>query len=68
MAFVHLNFFASNAFILNIGEPVIKYPDFGLLLLFGCCVLGYLRDSSFFIVRKYAGAKISLLFFGIFCI
>lgn len=61
-----LTFFASNAFILNIGEPVIKYPDFGLLLLFGCCVLGYLRDSSFFIVRKYAGAKISLCFLVFF--
>lgn len=61
-----LTFFASNAFIINIGEPVIKYPDFGLLLLFGCCVLGYLRDSSFFIVRKYAGAKISLCFLVFF--
>lgn len=59
---VILAFFASNAFIINIGEPVIKYPDFGLLLLFGCCVLGNLRDSSFFTVRKYAGAKISLFF------
>lgn len=61
-----LTFFASNAFIINIGEPVIQNPDFGLLLLFGCCVLGYLRDSSFFIVRKYAGAKISLCFLVFF--
>lgn len=57
-----LTFFASNAFIINIGEPIIKFSDFGLLLLLGCCVLGYLRDSSFFAVKKYAGAKISLFF------
>lgn len=61
-----LTFFASNAFIINIGEPIIKFSDFGLLLLLGCCVLGYLRDSSFFIVRKYAGAKISLFFWVFF--
>lgn len=57
-----LTFFASNAFIINIGEPVIKYTDFGLLLLFGCCVLGRLRDSSFFKIKKDSGAKIALFF------
>ena len=57
-----LVFFASNAFIINIGEPVIKYMDFGLLLLFGCSVLGSLRDSSFFKIKKDTGAKIALFF------
>ena len=61
-----LTFFASNAFIVNIGEPVIKYTDFGLLLLFGCSILGSLRDPSFFTIRKYTGAKISLFFLVFF--
>ena len=57
-----LTFFASNAFIINIGESVIKYTDFGLLLLLGCSVLGSLRDSSFFKIKKDSGAKIALFF------
>lgn len=61
-----LVFFASNAFIMNFGIPVLQYSDFGLLLLFGCSVLGYIRNSSFFKIKKYAGAKLSLVFILLF--
>ena len=57
-----LVFFACNAFIINIGDPTLQFSDFGLLLLFGCSVLGCLRDSSFFKIKKYSGAKIALFF------
>lgn len=57
-----LIFFASNAFILNLGDPTLKYKDFGILLLFGCSFIGLLRDSSFFSIKGLSGAKISMLF------
>lgn len=59
--FFILVFYASNAFIINFGQPIIKYQDFGILLLLGCCFLGYIRTPTFFSIRKQAGAKISLL-------
>lgn len=57
-----LVFFASNAFIINFGESEIKYTDFGLLLLIGCCFLGRIKDSTFFQIKGIAGAKISIVF------
>lgn len=61
-----LIFFASNAFIINLGEAPIKYKDFGILLLFGCCCIGYLKNSSFFSIKGLSGAKISALFLTFF--
>lgn len=57
-----LVFFASNAFIINFGVPLLKYKDFGLLFLFGCCFLGCRKDSNFFKISSFPGAKISLAF------
>ncbi len=57
-----LVFFASSAFIVNIGTPLLKYKDFGLLLLFGCCFIGYRKNSNFFKISSFSGAKISLAF------
>lgn len=57
-----LIFFASDAFIINLGEAPVKYKDFGILLLLGCSFLGYLRCSSFFSINGLSGAKISALF------
>ena len=61
-----LIFFASNAFIINFGEAPIKFKDYGILLLLGCCFLGYLRNSSFFSIKGLSGAKISALFLFFF--
>lgn len=61
-----LIFFASDAFIINLGEAPIKYRDFGILLLLACCFLGYLRNSSFFSIKGLSGAKISALFLTFF--
>lgn len=57
-----LVFFASSAFIVNLGTPLLKYKDFGLLLLVGCCLIGYKRNSAFFKIGSLFGAKISLAF------
>lgn len=57
-----LIFFASDAFIINLGEAPVKYKDYGILLLFGCCCIGFLRNSSFFSIKGLSGAKISALF------
>lgn len=57
-----LVFFASNAFIINFGVPLLKYKDFGLLLLLGCCFIGCRKDSNFFKISSFSGAKISLAF------
>lgn len=61
-----LIFFASDAFIINLGEAPVKYRDFGILLLLACCFLGYLRNSSFFSIKGLSGAKISALFLTFF--
>lgn len=61
-----LIFFASDAFIINFGEAPIKFKDYGILLLLGCCFLGYLRNSSFFSIKSLSGAKISALFLTFF--
>ena len=61
-----LIFFASNAFIINLGEAPVKYKDYGILLLFGCCCIGFLRNSSFFSIKGLSGAKISALFLTFF--
>lgn len=61
-----LIFFASDAFIINFGEAPIKFKDYGILLLLGCCCLGYLRNSSFFSIKGLSGAKISALFLFFF--
>lgn len=61
-----LIFFASSAFIVNLGEAPVKYKDFGILLLFGCCCIGYLKNSSFFSIKGLSGAKISALFLVFF--
>ena len=61
-----LIFFASDAFIINFGEAPIKFKDYGILLLLGCCFLGYLRNSSFFSIKGLSGAKISALFLFFF--
>ena len=61
-----LIFFASNAFIINLGNPSPKYKDFGILLLLGCSLIGLLRDSSFFSIKKLSGAKFSALFLTFF--
>ena len=61
-----LIFFASDAFIINLGEAPVKYKDYGILLLLGCCFLGYLRNSSFFSIKGLSGAKISALFLVFF--
>lgn len=61
-----LIFFASSAFIVNLGEAPVKYKDFGILLLFGCCCIGYLKNSSFFSIKGLSGAKISALFLTFF--
>lgn len=61
-----LMFFASDAFIINFGEVLIKFKDCGILLLLGCCFLGYLRNSSFFSIKGLSGAKISALFLFFF--
>lgn len=61
-----LIFFASDAFIINLGEAPVKYRDFGILLLLACCFLGYLRNSSFFSIKGLSGAKISALFLVFF--
>lgn len=57
-----LVFFASNAFIINFGIPILKYKDFGLLLLVGYCFIGYSKNSNFFKISSLSGAKISLAF------
>lgn len=57
-----LVFFASSAFIINLGTPVLKYKDFGLLLLGGFCFIGYKKNSNFFKINSLPGAKISLAF------
>lgn len=57
-----LVFFASSAFIINLGTPVLKYKDFGLLLLVGYCFIGYKKNSDFFKINSLPGAKISLAF------
>lgn len=61
-----LIFFASNAFIINLGEAPVKYKDYGILLLLGCCCIGFLRNSSFFSIKGLSGAKISALFLVFF--
>lgn len=61
-----LIFFASNAFIVNLGESPVKYKDYGILLLLGCCWIGFLRNSSFFSIKGLSGAKISALFLVFF--
>ena len=61
-----LIFFASGAFIVNLGEAPVKYKDFGILLLFGCSCIGFLRNSSFFSIKGLSGAKISALFLVFF--
>lgn len=61
-----LIFFASDAFIINLGEAPVKYKDYGILLLFGCCCIGFLRNSSFFSIKGLSGAKISALFLVFF--
>lgn len=61
-----LIFFASDAFIINLGEAPIKYKDYGILLLLGCCCIGFLRNSSFFSIKELSGAKISALFLVFF--
>lgn len=57
-----LIFFASNALIINLGNPSIKYKDFGILLLLGCSFIGFQRNTSFFSIKGLSGAKISALF------
>lgn len=57
-----LIFFASDAFIINFGAAPVKFKDFGILLLLGCCFVGFLRDSTFFSIKGLSGAKISALF------
>ena len=61
-----LIFFASGAFIINLGEAPVKYKDYGILLLLGCCCIGFLRNSSFFSIKGLSGAKISALFLVFF--
>lgn len=61
-----LIFFASDAFIINLGEAPVKYKDYGILLLLGCCCIGFLRNSSFFSIKGLSGAKISVLFLVFF--
>jgi hypothetical protein len=61
-----LIFFASDAFIVNLGDPILKYKDFGLLLLVSCSCLGVKRDSSFFRFKGIPGAKISVCFLVFF--
>lgn len=61
-----LIFFASSAFIINFGAAPVKYKDFGILLLLGCCFVGFLRDSTFFSIKGLCGAKISALFLFFF--
>lgn len=61
-----LIFFASDAFIINLGEAPVKYKDYGILLLLGCCCIGFLRNSSFFSIKGLSGAKISALFLSFF--
>ena len=61
-----LIFFATGAFIVNLGATPIKFKDYGILLLLGCCFLGYLRNSSFFSIKGLSGAKISALFLTFF--
>lgn len=61
-----LIFFATGAFIVNLGATPIKFKDYGILLLLGCCFLGYLRNSSFFSIKGLSGAKISALFMVFF--
>lgn len=57
-----LIFFASNAFIINFGDTLLKFKDFGILLLLGCCFIGFQKNTSFFSTKKLRGAKISALF------
>ena len=57
-----LIFFASNAFIINFGDTLLKFKDFGILLLLGCCFIGFQKNASFFSTKKLRGAKISALF------
>lgn len=59
-------FFVSDAFILNLGEPLLKYKDFSLLLLFSCSLIGLIRDSSFFKIKGTLGGKISVAFLFLF--
>lgn len=61
-----LIFFATGAFIVNLGATPIQFKDYGILLLLGCCFLGYLRNSSFFSIKGLSGAKISALFLVFF--
>lgn len=45
---VYYAFLATNGFILNLGMPIIKPTDLGLLFLAVCCIIGYANDRNFF--------------------
>lgn len=59
---VILAFFTTNAFILNIGVPYVKYIDFGLLEIAACTIIGICRFEKFFSISTFPG-KLFFTFF-----
>ena len=59
---VILAFFTTNAFILNIGVPYVKYIDFGLLEIAICTIIGFYRFDKFFSISTFPG-KLFIAFF-----
>ena len=57
-----LTFYMSNGYLINLGDSIIKFQDFGLLQIVICCLIGWSRDGSFFSIRNRRGAAISASF------
>lgn len=56
--------FATNCYLLNVGNSALKHVDIGLILLVVCSLLGYKKDPHFFSVNNQYGAKIVFLYLG----
>lgn len=63
---VILAFFTTNAFILNLGAPYVKYMDFGLLEIAICTIIGFYRFKNFFSISSFPGKL--FISFGFFLI
>ena len=61
---VILAFFATNAFILNFGDPFLKYIDLGLLEIIFCTFIGFYRYKKFFSTSTFPGRL--FMFFLVF--
>lgn len=62
VALIIVVFFATNAFLVNLGNPIIKHTDMGLLTLAVCSLIGWHRNPSFWRIDKQKGAFIIAVF------